>query len=146
MGRPPRGEAPAVGVPAVWRGSKAAVGAFGEELAARRLVEQGWTVLERNWRSTTRECPGELDLITLDPAGVLVVVEVRTRRGTSCGTALESVTPAKLRRLRRLCGVWWRSQDPSRRVSHTGGPRIDVVAVQLHRQGPSHVTHVHGVG
>ena len=103
-------------------------------------------MLERNWRSRARDCPGELDLITLDPGGALVVVEVRTRRGTSHGTALESVTPDKLRRLRRLFGVWWREQDPASRVRHAGGPRIDVVAVQLRPQGPSHLTHVRGVG
>lgn len=136
----------AVGRGPVGQGAKAAVGAFGEQLVADRLLEQGWTVLERNWRSRSRECPGELDLIALDPGGALVVVEVRTRRGDSCGTALESVTPLKLRRLRRLFGVWWRSQDPSSRVRHAGGPRIDVVAVQLRHRGPSRLTHVRGVG
>jgi putative endonuclease len=137
---------PALGRPPVGQGAKAAVGAFGEQLVADRLVEQGWTVLDRNWRSRSRDCPGELDLVTLDPDGVLVVVEVRTRRGEACGTALESVTPLKLRRLRRLFGVWWGAQDPSARVRHAGGPRIDVVAVQLRRQGPSRLTHVRGVG
>lgn len=128
------------------QGAKAAVGAFGERLVADRLVEQGWTVLERNWRSRSRECPGELDLITLDPTGAVVVVEVRTRRGSSCGTALESVTPLKLRRLRRLFGVWWGAQDPATKVRHVGGLRIDVVAVQLRPRGPSRFTHVCGVG
>lgn len=127
-------------------GAKAAVGVFGEQLAHDRLVEQGWRVLQRNWRSRSRDCPGELDLVALDPDGVLVVVEVRTRRGRSCGTALESVTPLKLRRLRRLFGVWWSEQDAGARVRHSGGARIDVVAVQLQPRGPSRVTHVRGVG
>lgn len=127
-------------------GAKAAVGVFGERLVADRLVAQGWTLLDRNWRSRSRDHPGELDLVALDPDGTLVVVEVRTRRGTSCGTALESVTPLKLRRLRRLFGLWWADQDPSARVRHAGGVRIDVVAVQLQARGPSQVTHVQGVG
>lgn len=127
------------------RGARAVVGAFGEQLVANRLVEQGWTVLERNWRSPLRECPGELDLLMVDPDGVLVVVEVRTRRGTSCGTALESVTPVKLRRLRRLAGVWWRAQEPAAR-RRAAGVRVDVVAVQLRPGGPSRLTHVRGVG
>lgn len=127
-------------------GARAAVGVFGEGLVADRLVEQGWEVLARNWRSRARGCPGELDIIALDPDATLVVVEVRTRRGQSCGTALESVTPAKLRRLRRLFGVWWAEQPPAERVRHAGGARIDVVAVQLQPSGPSRVTHVRGVG
>ena len=126
--------------------AKAAVGAFGEQLVHDRLVEQGWRVLERNWRSRDRDCPGELDLLAVDPDGVLVVVEVRTRRGDTCGTALESVTPVKLRRLRRLFGVWWSGQDPRTRVRHAGGARVDVVAVQVRRAGPCQVTHVRGVG
>lgn len=127
-------------------GAKAAVGSFGEQLVHDRLVEAGWHVLNRNWRSTDRDCPGELDLVAVDPDGVLVVVEVRTRRGEACGTALESVTPVKLRRLRRLFGVWWSAQDPRARVRHAGGARVDVVAVQLQRSGPCRVTHVRGVG
>ncbi|WP_380168665.1 YraN family protein [Jannaschia sp. R86511] len=127
-------------------GSTAAVGVFGEQLVHDRLVGAGWRVLERNWRSGDRDCPGELDLVAVDPDGVLVVVEVRTRRGDSCGTALESVTPIKLRRLRRLFGVWWSSQDPRARVRYAGGARVDVVAVQLRRSGPCDVTHVRGVG
>ena len=140
------------GVPAVrgravvGQGAKAAVGVFGERLVADRLVEQGWTVLERNWRSPSRDCPGELDLVTLDPDGTVVVVEVRTRRGASCGTALESVTPLKLRRLRRLFGVWWAEQDTAAWGRRGGGCRIDVVAVQLRPIGPSRLTHVRGVG
>lgn len=126
--------------------AKAAVGLFGEQLVHDRLVEQGWTVLERNWRSDDRDCPGELDLVAVDPDQVLVVVEVRTRRGERCGTALESVTPAKLRRLRRLFGVWWSQQPPRERVRHAGGARIDVVAVQLQQRGPCRLTHVRGVG
>ncbi|MGJ7441476.1 YraN family protein [Aquipuribacter sp. MA13-6] len=127
-------------------GAKAAVGVYGEQLVHDRLVEEGWLVLDRNWRSADRDCPGELDLVAVDPDGVLVVVEVRTRRGEACGTALESVTPVKLRRLRRLFGVWWAAQDPRARVRHAGGARVDVVAVQLQRSGPCQVTHVRGVG
>lgn len=136
-------------------GAKAAVGVSGEQLVHDRLVEQGWHVLDRNWRSPARDCPGELDLVAVDPDGVLVVVEVRTRRGDSCGTALESVTPIKLRRLRRLrrlwrlrrlFGVWWSVQDPRAKVRHAGGARVDVVAVQVQRAGPCRVSHVRGVG
>lgn len=49
-------------------------GVWGEEKVYRYLVDRGYTVLERNWRSGRRE----LDLIFLDEE-VLVVAEVKTR-------------------------------------------------------------------
>ena len=52
-------------------------GASGEALAAAYLTARGWTVLARNWRCRT----GEIDIIARDPDGVMVVCEVKTRRG-----------------------------------------------------------------
>ena len=66
---------------------KQALGAHGEALAARHLVQRGMVVLDRNWR-----CPdGEIDLVLRD-GPVLVVCEVKTRRSTAYGTPLEAVT------------------------------------------------------
>ncbi|MCC7360394.1 MAG: YraN family protein [Anaerolineales bacterium] len=66
------------------------LGRRGEDLAARRLVELGYTVVGRNYR-----CPhGELDLIARH-GDVLVFVEVRTRRSARFGTPEESITPRK---------------------------------------------------
>ena len=41
---------------------KTALGAYGEALAARHLVEQGMVVLDRNWRCDA----GEVDLVLRD--------------------------------------------------------------------------------
>jgi putative endonuclease len=123
--------------------AKTAVGRLGERLAGELLEEQGWRVLERNWRSPDRACPGELDLVALDPDGTVVAVEVRTRRGTACGSALESVTPDKVRRLRRLLAVWWAHRPPG--AAPRAGSRVDVVAVQLSPRGEPALQHVRGV-
>lgn len=125
---------------------KAAVGRLGEDLAVELLVSQGWRVLRRNWRSPVRECPGELDVVAVDRDGAVVVVEVRTRRGRACGTALESVTPDKVRRLRRLFAAWWSSLPSDDRVPRGAGARIDVVAVQLAPGAVPQLEHVRGVG
>lgn len=122
--------------------ARAAVGRHGERLAERALVAAGWQVLARNWRSPERACPGELDLVALDPSGDLVVVEVKTRRSRSCGSPLEAVTPDKLRRLRRLAAVWCR--DGAGRGSAV--LRIDVIGVDLPRAGAARLVHVRGVG
>ncbi|KRD40403.1 hypothetical protein ASE27_05770 [Oerskovia sp. Root918] len=116
-------------------GAKDAVGRYGEKIAARYLVEAGWVVLDRNWRGTR----GELDVVARD-GDVLVVVEVKTRRGTAYGHPAEAVTPDKLARLRRLTGEWM-ATHPVR----PGSVRIDVVAVVLPQAGAAQVEHLVGV-
>ncbi|WP_084127207.1 YraN family protein [Demequina sp. NBRC 110054] len=116
--------------------AKDAVGRYGEEVAARRLTEKGWTVLACNWRC--RE--GEIDIVAAD-GDALVVVEVKTRRGSAMGTPQEAVTARKLSRLRRLAAVWLASQD-----SRWPEVRIDVIAVTLPRAGAAGVEHLRAVG
>jgi len=70
-------------------------GAAAETLAAEFLVARGLAVVKRNYRCRG----GEIDLIARDRE-VLVFVEVRLRRNRAFGTAAESITAAKRRRLR----------------------------------------------
>jgi putative endonuclease len=81
--------------------ARQAVGAYGERLATRRLVEAGLVVLDRNWRSAT----GEVDIVARD-GDVLVLCEVKTRRGVTFGTPAEAVGRRKVERLRRLAAEW----------------------------------------
>ncbi len=69
-----------------------------ETLVAARLAEAGWTVLARNLRVGR----GELDLVAIDPGppAMLVIVEVRWRRGRGFGLAEETVDWRKRRQLR----------------------------------------------
>ncbi|WP_159798595.1 YraN family protein [Puerhibacterium puerhi] len=119
--------------------AKDAVGRYGEQVAARHLVERGFELLDRNWRGTG----GELDVVALDGA-TLVAVEVKTRRGELYGHPAEAVTPAKLVRLRRLTGQWLDEHAAAapRRFREV---RIDVVAVVLPRAGAARVEHLEGV-
>lgn len=116
--------------------AKDQVGRHGEQVVARRLQEQGWELLARNWRCEH----GELDIVAVDGAD-LVAVEVKTRRTSTFGLPQEAVTHAKLSRLRRLVGLWLASQD--RRFA---GVRIDVCAVTLPPRGAAVVEHLRGVG
>ena len=115
---------------------RAALGAYGERLAASHLVAQGLVVLDRNWRCEA----GEIDLVLRD-GDVLVVCEVKTRSSVSCGTPHEAVTPVKLARLRRLAAAWLAAHEV-----HARDVRIDLVAVLRPRRGPSTVDHVRGLG
>lgn len=71
-----------------------ALGKLGEQLAADYLRRQGYRIHETNFR-----CPfGELDIVASE-GDVLAFVEVRTRCGDAYGSAQESVTPRKQRKL-----------------------------------------------
>ena len=116
------------------------LGRAGEDLAVVFLEGKGMEVLERNWRDGPR---GELDIVARDPVDrTLVFVEVRTRRGTLHGTALESVDARKLARLRRLVSAWLAAHDQHGRV------RLDVIAVQVEAGdgAGAHVTWLRGIG
>lgn len=113
------------------------LGAYGEDVAARHLVEQrGMQLLDRNWRCSD----GEIDLVLRDGA-VLVVCEVKTRSSLAYGTPHEAITPAKLARLRRLALAWLRSHGV-----FAPDVRIDLVAVLRPRRGDPVVDHVAGLG
>jgi putative endonuclease len=116
--------------------SRQALGRFGEDIAAHYLTDQGWTVLDRNWRC--RE--GELDLIAQPQPGTVVFVEVKTRSGARFGSPAAAVTPRKLARLRRLAGAWLREHPGDYRFL-----RIDVIAVTSGAKLGRSVDHIEGV-
>ena len=68
----------------------------------------------------------------------LVFVEVKTRTGNGFGGLEQAVTPQKLRRIRRLAGIWLAAQERG-----WPGLRIDVVAVEFEPgvRRPSAVRH-----
>jgi putative endonuclease len=109
-----------------------AVGAYGERLAERHLIDQGLVVLVRNWRCAD----GEVDLILRDGDDV-VFCEVKTRRGGQFGTPAEAVGTAKVRRLRRLAARWLAETQV-----HPREVRFDVVAVLPQPRGATQVEHV----
>lgn len=114
---------------------RSTLGAYGEALAARHLVQHGMVLLDRNWRCDV----GEIDLVLRD-GQVLVVCEVKTRTSTAFGTPLEAVTEQKAARLRRLAARWLADHDV-----HPEEVRIDLVGVLLPSRGPVQVDHVRGV-
>ena len=113
--------------------AKDALGRYGEDVAARHLLSEGFVVLDRNWRCDV----GEIDIVAR-AGDTLVVCEVKTRSGTGFGSPLEAVTRSKAARLRRLAACWLGSHDV-----HPRQIRIDVVGVLGGRGGPI-VEHVRG--
>jgi putative endonuclease len=140
MPRPDRHRHPA-SPPSRAAARRARLGARGEELAARHLRDDdGLEVLARNWRVHDGEIRGELDVVALDAeCGILVVVEVKTRRGDAYGGPLRAVTPDKQDRIRRLALAFLHEAG-------LGWPqlRFDVVGVWLVPGRPVRIEHVEG--
>ena len=101
------------------------LGDLGERLAVQHLLAKGYRIRERNFR--IRE--GEIDIVA-EQDDLLAFIEVRCRRGQTLGTASESLTPTKQRRLVGLAEAYGQTDDrlPERR-------RIDVIAVDFEPSG-----------
>jgi len=74
-----------------------------EERAAGWYSDQGYEVVDRNWR-----CPaGEVDLVAVRRRDRLVVFcEVKARRSGRFGSAAAAVGRDKQARLRRIAAAW----------------------------------------
>jgi putative endonuclease len=114
----------------------AALGAYGERVAARHLADDGLVLLDRNWRCDA----GEIDLVLRD-GDVLVFCEVKTRRGTAYGHPLEAVDGTKADRMVRLADRWIEEHGVRGREV-----RYDVVAVLQTGRGAAEVEHLRGLG
>lgn len=78
-----------------------ALGAMGEAAAERWLRRAGYTIVARGFRIRL----GEIDIVARQ-GGLVVFVEVKTRRGEGFGRPSEAVTPAKQRRLAHVAQVF----------------------------------------
>ena len=101
------------------------VGILGEKLAGDFLIKRGYHILETNYR-----CPeGEIDIVARHKDS-LVFIEVRTKKSWQFGSPEESITPAKMARLRAVAAHYGQT--------HNNLPpswRIDVVAIELDKRG-----------
>ncbi len=100
------------------------LGAWGEGVVRRHLVDHGYRIIETNFRCAR----GEIDIIA-EKDGCLAFLEVRTKSNLNMGTPEESITPAKRLRLVNLANIYLQAHPEL-----TQEWRIDVVAVEL---GPS---------
>lgn len=96
------------------------LGLEAEEAVAVLLGRAGWRVLAHRYRSPA----GELDLVCLDPDVTLVGVEVRARRSGRAGRAIDSISRAKLTRLRAGLASYAASEHPQHRSM-----RVDLVTL-----------------
>lgn len=98
---------------------------IGEDLAVALLKEEGWTVLDRNWRLRL----GELDIVARR-GDCLAFVEVKARQAPAYVDPALGVDWRKQRQLRRVAGAYIALRKPVFRES-----RFDVIGVVVGESG-----------
>ena len=106
----------------------------GEEVAAVHLEEKGYVILDRNYRFQLHE----LDLVCHAPGdGMIVFVEVKTRRGSRFGRPEEAVDDDKQASIRLAAEAYLHERRLERARC-----RFDVVSVLLARGRKPVVQHI----
>jgi putative endonuclease len=106
-------------------------GKSGEDLAARFLAENGFTILARNYRYER----AEIDIVA-EEGEELVFVEVKTRRSRSYGAPEEAVTEEKQEQIRSAAEGYLYQHDVDDRPC-----RFDIVAVEV-KDGMAEIRHL----
>jgi putative endonuclease len=104
-----------------------AIGKKGEALAVAFFKQKGYTILETNWRHSHYE----LDIIA-SYAGVLHIIEVKTRTSTKFGHPDESVTPQKFNKILEAAEAYLFLHTHWKRVQY------DVLSILLHKEEPEY--------
>ena len=106
------------------------IGDLGEQLAADFLIKNGYTILERNFRTPY----GELDIIASED-NCIVFIEVKTRSTDRFGTGFDAITPKKQATLLK-CAAYYAD------MHNVDIPmRIDAIEIMLDSK---QITHLKG--
>lgn len=95
------------------------LGKLGEQIAAQFLLENGYTILERNYFYDK----AEIDIIAQKEEDIIVVVEVKTRNSAFFGDPQSFVTPGKVKLLVKAANEYMISNDLAKDV------RFDIISV-----------------
>ncbi len=94
------------------------LGTWGEQMAAAFLVEKGYVIVERDWKSGHRD----IDIIAVDEDTV-VFVEVKTRRNRVFGEPEDAVGYMKMRNLRAAINHYVHYKNLKQEI------RFDVISI-----------------
>lgn len=101
--------------------NKDSVGKFGENLAKKYLEDSGYKIIEANARKRF----GEIDIVAKNK-GVTIFCEVKTRSSDRFGSAAESLTYTKKKRILRMIRYYClKNKIPEENI------RADFIAIQI---------------
>lgn len=113
--------------------NKKTIGQEGEDIAADFLVQEGFKLVERNYRYGH----GEIDIIVKDPASdCLVFVEVKTRQNLEFGEPENAITKSKIKQLKKIAEAYVYEKDLKEIEC-----RFDVIAIFWDRKTKPKITH-----
>lgn len=93
----------------------------GENLAVELLKSKGYTIIKRNYRFGK----GEIDIIAQDPNEEgLVFVEVKSRNSLEFGHPIDSITPYKIKQIKRIAEFYLYENDIKETLC-----RFDVISI-----------------
>jgi len=98
------------------------IGDVAEDIAVDHLEAQGWFIIERQW---SHHNMGELDIVA-DDGTAIVFVEVRFRTRTDFGLPEETLSKAKLARIRRTAAMYMVKKGIRDKAC-----RFDVLAIDM---------------
>lgn len=109
-------------------------GKISEEAGAQYLANQGYSIIQRNWRCRS----GELDIIA-EKHQTVVITEVRSRSqyGYRYGSALEAIPPHKIKQVRNTALIYLQHNNLLNRPI-----RFDVLAVTMHNNEVITIEHI----
>ena len=99
------------------------LGKLGENLACAALIERGYEIIARRYRTKL----GEIDIVARD-GDATVLVEVKLRTGSDFGGGAVAVTAAKQRKIMLLAMDYLARHRPDDRPC-----RFDVIAIDIVR-------------
>jgi putative endonuclease len=105
------------------------IGKWGENVAAEYLMERGYNLVARNFRTPY----GEIDIIA-EKDGLTIFVEVKTRTSSSLGPPEISVTPRKQEHM-LAAGEFYAQKNE---IDHW---RVDVMSVEGKPNTTPQITH-----
>ena len=114
--------------------SSLSTGFQGEEYVCRYLVEQGYRILDRNWRCR-EQSRYELDIIAQD-GDTIVFCEVKTAKTKKFGSPVSWVTEQKARRI-ACAAIEYIAANTIQRMPF----RFDVIGLEV-EGGTRSITHI----
>lgn len=104
---------------------KISIGRHGENLACEFLKKQGYTIIDKNYRTKS----GEIDIIARDK-DALVFVEVKTRSDVEMGYPELNITRSKLQNFRSAVQIYISEKNIK------CGYSLDVISIDLSKHPP----------
>ncbi|MBI5079167.1 YraN family protein [Candidatus Wolfebacteria bacterium] len=106
---------------------KSEFGNFGEDIACKYLVNNGYKIISRNFRKPW----GEIDIITKAPDKTLVFTEVKTvgKQSENSITAEDQLTKSKLTKIKKTASLY--AGHYPELIKENKGWQIDLLALTV---------------